>query len=132
MRRRPVRRARPEAVRRCGPRAAAWSVYPLPVAWWGHLRSAQPAVARRVVPAAWPAQLSGRLHSEASSVHPVHRDVSVALSSRQVPGLPQEVVGSGPVWWSAQAAACLQPGEAVAAQAMVLPSEMKAAAVVAE
>jgi hypothetical protein len=76
--------------------------------------------------------LSGRLHSEAVSLHPVHRDVSVALSSRQVPGLPPEVVGSGPAWWSAQVAACLQPGEAVAAQAMVLPSEMKAAAVVAE
>ena len=90
-------------------------------------RPAQPAALRRVVPAA---RLSGRPHSEASSVR---RDAAVAPLSYQVPGPPSEV-WSGPAWQSARAAAWRRhlPGEAVAAQAMVLPSEMRVAAVVAE
>ena len=58
----------------------------------------------------------------------MHRDAAVAPLSYQVPGPPSEV-WSGPAWQSARAAAWRQPGEAVAAQAMVSPSGMTAAVV---
>jgi hypothetical protein len=76
------------------------------------------------------ARLSGRPHSEASSVR---RDAAVAPSScfRQAAGRPSAVLLE-PAWWQAPAAAWRQLGEAAAAQAMASPSEMKAAAVVAE
>jgi hypothetical protein len=90
------------------------------------LRPARQAAARRVVPAVWSAWSSERPHSEASSVH---RDAAVAPSScfRHVEGRPSAAL-SEPAWWQVPAAAWRQPAVA-AAQEMVSPSGMKAAAV---
>jgi hypothetical protein len=91
-------------------------------------RSARQSAARRAVPAVWSVRLSGRPHSEASSVR---RDAAVAPSSclRQVAGRPSAVL-SEPGWCQVRAAAWRQPAGAVArVMVMVSPSEMKAAAV---
>jgi len=78
----------------------------------------------------WPSEaLSERLRSEASLVR---RDAAMAPSSfRQVQGRPSAAL-SGLAWWWAPAAAWRQPVGAASAQAMASPSEMKAAAAVAE
>jgi hypothetical protein len=90
---------------------------------------ARQAAARRVVPAVWSAWSSGHPHSEAASVR---RDAAVAPSScfRQAEGQPSAAL-SEPAWWQAPAAWRQTAGAAVA-QVMASPSEMKAAAVVAE
>jgi hypothetical protein len=90
---------------------------------------ARQAAARRVVPAVWSAWSSGHPHSEAASVR---RDAAVAPSScfRQAEGQPSAAL-SEPAWWQAPAA-WRQTAGAAAAQVMASPSEMKAAAVVAE
>jgi hypothetical protein len=131
----PVRRVRPEVARRCGPEAAALSARPLPAAWWalhparwGHLRSAQQKAARRDGPAVW----SEHPHSAAP---PVRRGAAVRSCCRRVvAGAQRPAVLPGQVWsrellCQAPAAAFHQREGAVAAQAMALPSGMKAAAV---
>lgn len=75
-------------------------------------RSARQAAEHRVVPAVWSVWLSGRPHSEASSVLPA---AAVAPSCfRQAEGR-RLAAQSEPVWWQALAAAWRQT--AVAAEA---------------